>query len=273
MSEPEPAAAARRLKLSGRANPPAQTARPAAAALPRSRRILGWTLAVAGLVAYNWWLLVPFKPGLMTSPNELFSNLEVDGQPYATAMQHADLLSGILLLAAFAVLGRRSVAAGWRDWAAMLVFAAGGALGGVYSEVCADGISAVCRQQEIHFQLPVSQYLHMAAGIVEFAGITIALFLARRRTRGREDLAARLYRRLWVGALICYPLLGLAYLVDRMGGVMEAVFFFGFTVMVAVQVAERTRHPAADLLPTPAPARSRNLPAWSAAKDHAALVT
>src|ERR1700733_4681001 len=106
------------------------------------RQVVTWSLCAAGLLAYNWWLLVPFKPGLMTSPNELFSNLEVDGQPYATAMQHADLLSGILLVAAFAVLGRRSVAAGWRDWAAMLVFAAGGALGGVYSEICADGISA-----------------------------------------------------------------------------------------------------------------------------------
>jgi hypothetical protein len=223
-------------------------------ALPRSRRILAWTVAVAGLAAYNWWILVPFKPGLMTSPNELFSNLEVDGQPYASVMQHADLLSGILLFGAFAVLGWRSVPAGWRDWAGLLVFAAAGAMGGVFSEVCADGVNALCRQQEVHFRLPDSQYVHMAAGIVEFGGITVALFLARRRTRGSQALAARLYRRLWLGALICYPLLGLAYLVNRMGGVMEAVFFFGFTIMVAAQVAERTRHPAAGLLP-PGPAR------------------
>ena len=44
----------------------------------------------------------------MTSPDELFSNLEVSGQPYATAMQHADLVAGILLAAAF-------LAAGWRS--------------------------------------------------------------------------------------------------------------------------------------------------------------
>jgi Protein of unknown function (DUF998) len=187
---------------------------------------------------------VPFKPGLMTSPNELFSNLEVNGQPYATAMQHADLLSGILLFAAFVLAGRTTIAAGRRDWLAMLVFAIGGAAGGLFPEVCADGISAVCRQQEWHFQLPASQYIHIVAGIVEFTGITVALFLAIRRTRGSQSRPARLYRRIGTGALICYPLLGLAYLVNRMGGVMEAVFFIGFTVMVMTWMAERLTHRA-----------------------------
>ena len=40
--------------------------------------------AIGGLLAYNWWVLVPFKPGLLRSPDEFFSNLEVTGQPYAT---------------------------------------------------------------------------------------------------------------------------------------------------------------------------------------------
>jgi Protein of unknown function (DUF998) len=212
--------------------------------LARWRRVTAWALAVAGLIAYNWWLLVPFKPGLMTSPNELFSNLEVNGQPYATAMQHADLLSGILLFAAFVLAGRTTIADGRRDWLAMLVFATGGAAGGLFPEVCADGISAVCRQQEWHFQLPASQYIHIVAGIVEFTGITVALFLAIRRTRGSQSRTARLYRRIGTGALICYPLLGLAYLVNRMGGVMEAVFFIGFTVMVMTWMAERLTHRA-----------------------------
>ena len=39
-----------------------------------------WIFGVAGLLAYNWWVLVPLKPGLMRSPSELFSNLEVTGQ-------------------------------------------------------------------------------------------------------------------------------------------------------------------------------------------------
>jgi Protein of unknown function (DUF998) len=223
----------------------ARRADQAAASPPVSqiRRVLAWSFCVAGLVAYNWWILVPLKPGLMTSPDELFSNLEINGQPYATAMQHADLASGILVAAAFLAVGRRSVRSGLRDWLAMLVFAAAGAVGGVFSEVCADGISASCRRQEYHFQLPASQYVHTAAGIVEFAAITIALYLALRRTRGTMSRTAGSYRWLWRGALICYPFLGLAYLVNRMGGVMEGVFFVGFTIMVVTEIAERTRTP------------------------------
>jgi uncharacterized protein DUF998 len=220
--------------------------------MPRWRQGLTWALAVAGLVAYNWWLLVPLKPGLMTSPNELFSNLEVSGQPYATLMQHADLLSGVLLLAAVVAAGRGTIRRGGRDWLAMIVFTLGGAAGGLFPEVCADGINAICRQQEVHFQLPASHYIHMVAGIVEFAGITVALFLARRRNRTSRSRPARLYRRIWIGALVCYPLLGLAYLVNRMGGVMEAVFFLGFTVMAMTWIAERTSHqPAEASLPGP----------------------
>jgi hypothetical protein len=109
-----------------------------------------WILTVAGLVAYNWWLLVPLKPGLMSSPDEFFSNLEVSGRPYAALMQHADLLSGLLLLAAFAVVGSRSVAGARREWLAMLVFAASGAVGGLFSQACADGISASCMSKEWH---------------------------------------------------------------------------------------------------------------------------
>jgi hypothetical protein len=206
----------------------------------RRRAVAGWSAAIAGLAAYNWWLLVPLKPGLMTSPDELFSNLEVSGQPYASIMQHCDLLSGVLLLAAFLVLGPGGRAR-IRDWLAMLGFAVAGALGGLFPEVCADGINATCRREEWHFQLPLSQYVHIVAGIFEFGAITIALFIALRRTRGAGPWFARSYRRLWTAALICYPLLGLAYLVNRMGGVMEAVFFTGFTVMVVTQVGERTR--------------------------------
>jgi Protein of unknown function (DUF998) len=205
-----------------------------------TRRLLAWTFAIAGLIAYNWWILVPLKPGLMSSPDELFSNLEVSGLPYASAMQHADLAAGLLLAVALLILGR-GLPAMRRDWLAMLVFSLAGTAGGIFPEVCEDGINARCRSQEWHFELPVSQYLHMAAGIVEFAAITTALLLAWRRTRDSQQVTARIYRRLGVGALVCYPLLGLAYLVNRMGGVMEAVFFAGFTIMVVTEVAERTR--------------------------------
>jgi hypothetical protein len=211
-----------------------------AATHPRSRTVLAWIFGTAGLVAYNWWLLVPLKPGLMTSPDELFSNLEVSGQPYAAAMQHADVASGLLLLAAFWTAGHEQSRSGRREWLSMLGFAAAGALGGLFPEVCADGVNAVCRRLEYRFELPVSQYVHMVAGIFEFAAITVALLWAVRRTRRQSTRPAAAYRALATGALIAYPLLGAAYLSDRFGGIMEVVFFVGFTVMVITQLAERT---------------------------------
>jgi Protein of unknown function (DUF998) len=205
----------------------------------RRRAVAAWVLGIAGLAAYNWWLLVPFKPGLMSSPNELFSNLEVSGQPYATLMQHADLAAGLLLIAAFWAAGHGNSRAARREWLSMLVFAAAGALGGLFPEVCADGVNAVCRRQEYRFELPASQYIHSAAGILEFAAITVALIYAVRRTRRQPHRPAAAYRVLAVAALVAYPLLGGAYLFDRFGGIMEAVFFTGFSVMVITELAER----------------------------------
>jgi hypothetical protein len=101
-------------------------------------------------------------------------------------------------------------------------------------------VSAVCHRLEWRFELPASQYIHMAAGIAEFAALTIALLCAWRRTRDSGGRVPAAYRRLALGALIAYPLLGAAYLFDRLGGVMEGVFFAGFTVMVVTELAERT---------------------------------
>jgi hypothetical protein len=211
-----------------------------AAGHPRRSAGLAWGFGIAGLLAYNWWLLVPLKPGLMRSPDELFSNLEVSGQPFATAMQHADLLSGLLLAAAFLAAGSASIPGGRREWLAMMIFAAAGATGGLFPEVCADEVSPLCRRREWHFQLPLSQYVHTAAGVAEFGAITAALLFAVLRTRGQPSAAARAYRALAAGAVAAYPLLGLAYLLDRLGGVMEIVFFTGFTLMVLTQLRERT---------------------------------
>jgi ABC-2 type transport system ATP-binding protein len=105
--------------------------------------------------------------------------------------------------------------------------------------VCPDGISASCRRLEWHFQLPAAQYIHMAAGVGEFAAITIALLYAARRTRRTRTRPALIYRGLAGAALVAYPLLGAAYLSDRLGGIMEAVFFTGVSVMVITQIAER----------------------------------
>jgi len=206
--------------------------------LGTARRSLAWICGIAGLAAYNWWLLVPFKPGLLRSPDELFSNLEVTGEPYAVAMQRADLVAGLLLVTAFLLAGAGRQR---REWLGMVTFAIAGAIGGIFPQVCADGIDAGCRLAERHFQLPFGQYLHDGSGVVEFVGITLALWFALRRTRSDRDLIARGYRFLAAAALVGYPVLGLSYLLDVFGAVMEAVFFTGFTLMVVLQLAERLR--------------------------------
>ena len=202
--------------------------------------MLAWGCGCAGLAAYNWWILAPFKPGLIVSPNELFSDMEVTGQPFANLMQHADLVSGLLLGVAFLATGMTALRDARPEWAAMMVFALAGALGGVFPEICSDGVNAVCRHREFRFQLPSQQYLHIVAGILEFGGITLALFYAWRRTHNDETGTARVYRGLARAALAGYPLLGLAYLVNRLGGIAEAFFFVGFTVIVLTQLNERT---------------------------------
>ena len=213
------------------------------ARLDRARRAAAWTCGIAGMIFYNWWVLVPFKPSLMRSPDEFFSNLEVAGQPYANLMSHADVASGLLVLAAFLLAGPNSIGRGRREWLGLVVFALAGLIGGLFSQVCADGISAACMRAEWHFQLPLSQYVHDSAGVFEFAGITLALLLALRRTHagGERTRPGRIYLILALAAAGAYPLLGLTYLVDRLGGVVEGVFFVGFTIMVITQLTERLR--------------------------------
>jgi uncharacterized protein DUF998 len=234
--------------------------------LTTARRVTGWAFGIAGLLAYNWWLLVPLKPGLMRTPDEFFSNLEVTGQPYATVMQHCDVASGLLLLGAFLLAGRRSLPGGQREWLGLVTFALAGMVGGLFSQVCADGVSRTCFSDEWHFRLPASQYVHDGAGIVEFAAITLALLFAllrtRRVSRGAasgvtsevSSAAARAYRLLAVGAVIAYPLLAVAYFTNRLGAVVEGLFFAGFTIMVLVQLGERLRRPAESANGTGSPA-------------------
>ncbi len=204
--------------------------------------MVAWVFGILGLLSYNWWVLVPLRPGLIRSPNELFSDLEVTGQPFATAMQHADLLSGLLVMGAFLAAGSNSIPGGRREWWAMMVFAGAGSFGGVFPEMCADGINALCRNMEWSFRLPLQQYLHIVAGILEFGGITVALRFACRRTRNQRTRIANVYRGLGRAAFVAYPILGLAYLLNRLGGLVEPVFFVGFTVMVLTQLVERTHH-------------------------------
>src|SRR5208283_1649897 len=49
-----------------------------------SRRLrAATTTGLVGVAAYNWWIVVPFRSGLLKSPNGFFSDLEVSGRPDA----------------------------------------------------------------------------------------------------------------------------------------------------------------------------------------------
>ena len=92
---------------------------------------------------------------------------------------------------------------------------------------------------EWHLQLPVHHYVHVVSGIAEFATLTRgrghrhAAHPARRDARGPCLLRAW-SRRCAVG----YPLLGLVYLTDRLGTLVEPIFFIAFSVMVLTEVFE-----------------------------------
>lgn len=72
----------------------------------------------------------------------------------------------------------------------------------------------------------------MLSGVLEFATITTAVILAVRRTQGQRTGSALVYRGVLRIFYVAYPLLGLAYLTDRLGAFIEPVFFLSFTVVV-----------------------------------------
>jgi len=204
----------------------------------RARLDFGRTLGIAGVVAYNWWVVVPFIPGLMPSPNGFFSDLEATGARDATWMQHSDVAAGVLLVAAFLVRGATGRQGYRPEWKWMVLFAAAGGVGGAFPYACAEGLSATCRSMEWHLQLPFHHYVHVVAGIAEFVFLTTAVVVASRRTRWEPTREAHLYHWLLTGLLVAYPLLGLAYLTDRLGTLIEPVFFVIFSTMVLVQLFE-----------------------------------
>jgi hypothetical protein len=195
-------------------------------------------LAVAGVAAYNWWVVVPFVPGLMPSVNGFFSDLEATGRPHAALMSDADLAAGILMAAALLLRGPRAGPGVRREWKWMVAFALAGVVGGRYRYACAEGLSATCRRLEWHLQLPVHHYIHVASGIVEFAALTGAAVFAMRRTRGELTTEARVYDGVVKVLVIGYPLLGLVYLTDRLGTLVEPVFFVAFSVMMLAVIFE-----------------------------------
>ncbi len=198
-------------------------------------------VGVGGVLAYNWWVVVPFVPGLMPSVNGFFSDLEATGRPHASLMSDADLVGGALILVALALRGSAATGGVRREWKWLILFALAGVVGGRYSYACSEGLSASCRQLEWHLQLPVHHYVHVVAGIAEFATVTVGAVLAMRRTRGQGTPEAKAYAAI-VGVLaIGYPLLGLVYLTDRLGTLVEPIFFLAFSAMVLTELFEPIR--------------------------------
>jgi hypothetical protein len=195
-------------------------------------------MGVTGVLAYNWWMVVPFVPGLMPSANGFFSDLEATGRPHAVLMSRADVLAGVLMAAALVLRGSNANGAVRKEWKWLLAFGIGGAVGGRYPYACAEGLSAACRQLEWHLQLPIHHYVHVLSGIAEFATLTTAALIAMRRTRGNGTSEARVYSGLVKVLAIGYPLLGLVYLTDRLGTLVEPIFFMTFSAMMLAEIFE-----------------------------------
>ncbi len=209
------------------------------------RRPAGITVGVVGVALYNWWVVVALHSHLMTTPDELFSDLEATGRPDAALLQRLDLAAGLLLITALLVRGRRGPDGARAEWPWLVGFAASGAVGGHYAYACAEGISASCRSAEWRLALPPHHYVHVLAGVLEFATATIAVYLAWQRTRAVGRPTSRTVR--WTGRVLvaAYPLLGVAYFTDRLGAFVEPIFFVAFSVMVLVELAEPDRGGAA----------------------------
>ena len=198
-------------------------------------------LGVASIASYNWWIGVLLGTHLLTSPNGFFSDLEAVGQPHAALLSGLDVAAGVLLVAALLLRGRDGPDGPRPEWSWLVLFAAAGTVGGLFPYQCPEGVSAACRSAEWHLQLPWPHYVHIVAGIVEFASATLAVLAARRRTTGQTDVVGSVVRGLGWVLVVAYPLLAVSYLTDRLGAFVEPVFFVSFSVMVVVELFEPQR--------------------------------
>jgi hypothetical protein len=200
-------------------------------------------LGLIGIVLYNWWVWVVVATNLLISTDEFFSDLEATGRPDATLFQHFDLAAGIVMFVAFLLRGPWGSNGKRKEWRWLLLFAVAGAVGGHFSYACPEGLSAACRSAEWHLKLPLHHYLHVISGIIEFATMTTAVYIAWQRTKENADWVARGVKAVVIAMLIGYPLLAVAYLTDRFGAFVEPIFFVCFSVMVAIELFEPRRRP------------------------------
>lgn len=206
-----------------------------------TRILLAQFLGLVGIVLYNWWVYVVVATNLLTSTNGFFSDLEATGQPDASLFQHVDLAAGVVMFAALLLRGPWGPDEKRREWKWLLLFALAGAISGHYAYACPEGLSAACRSAEWHLRLPLHHYVHVISGIFEFAFMTTALIIARKRTKGQNGWVAVGVKGTGAAMLIGYPLLGIAYLTDRIGSFVEPIFFVSFCVMIAIELLEPSR--------------------------------
>jgi hypothetical protein len=209
----------------------------------RLRLFVAQFLGLVGIVLYNWWVWVLVATNLLISTDEFFSDLEATGRPDATLFQHFDLAAGIVMFVAFLLRGPWGPNGKRKEWRWLLLFAVAGAVGGHFSYACPEGLSAACRSAEWHLKLPLHHYLHVISGIIEFATMTTAVYIAWQRTKENADWVARGVKAVVIAMLIGYPLLAVAYLTDRFGAFVEPIFFVCFSVMVAIELFEPRRRP------------------------------
>jgi Protein of unknown function (DUF998) len=217
---------------------PSRIGSPGSAGERSAAAVAAKAAAVAGVVAYNWWVVVPFVPGLMPSVNGFFSDLEATGRPHAPLMSDADMAAGLLMVVALLLRGPTARHGVRREWKWMVAFAVAGAVGGRFPYACSEGLSATCRTLEWHLQLPVHHYVHVVSGIAEFVTLTVAAVIAMRRTRNDGSREARMYAGVVKVLAVGYPFLGFVYLTDRFGTFVEPVFFIAFSAMLLLEVFE-----------------------------------
>jgi hypothetical protein len=205
-----------------------------------SRIALARVLVLVGIALYNWWIVVAVQGRLLTNSDEFFSDLEAVGRPDANVLQNLDFIAGLTLLAALLLRGSRGPPGARCDMKWDGVFSIATGLGGRFAYACSEGLIASCRSAEWHLRLPAHHYVHVVVGIVEFAAATFSVYLAWQRTRTQRTAIALGVKSIGVSLLVGYPLLAVAYLSDGLGAYFEPIFFVSFSLMVAIELFERS---------------------------------
>ncbi len=200
---------------------------------------LAKVLVVVATLASNWWLLVPWLPGIVDPRLGLFSDLEVPGAAYSSVFRGCDLFAASLFLCALLLRGPNNGAMTRRpEFSLLVAFSVAGMMGALTPYVCAESSSLSCRQLERHLQLPPRHYLHIVAGVAEFLFITIAAWRIFQRTKTGPPQLQRAAQGVIITLTVAYPALVAVYLGDYFGAFVEPVFLLSFCAVMAMEIFE-----------------------------------